>query len=169
MPSISWNFTSMISIVGGLDDAADEAGFDRQLAVAAVDQHQQRHARGPAVVEQRVERGAHGAAGVEHVIHQDDVLALHGKRDFGGVHDRLDLHGGKIVAIEVDIEDADRNLAVFEGLDLGRQALRQRHAAAADSDEGELVEIRSFPGFHGPAGPASGRFRTRSSAGLFRG
>ena len=30
---------------------------------------------------------------------------------------------------------------VFEALDLRRQPLRQRHAAAPDADEGELVEI----------------------------
>jgi hypothetical protein len=67
--------------VGGLHHAADEARLDGQLAVAAVDQHQQLHARRPAVVEQRVERGADGAAGVQHVVHQDDVLALHAKTE----------------------------------------------------------------------------------------
>ena len=47
----------------------------------------------------------------------------------------------EIVAVQIDIQNADRNLAVFERLDLGGQALRQRHAAAADADEGELVQI----------------------------
>ena len=75
MPSISWNFTSMISSVGGLHGAADVARFDGQLAVAAVDQHQQLHARRAPVIEQRVERGADRAAGVQHVVHQDDVFA----------------------------------------------------------------------------------------------
>ena len=62
IPSISWNFTSMISMSRGLHRAADEARLDRQLAMAAVDQHQQLHARRPAVIEQRVQRGANGAA-----------------------------------------------------------------------------------------------------------
>ena len=48
--------------VGGLHRAADEARLDRQFAVAAIDQHQQLHARRTAVVEQRVERGANRAA-----------------------------------------------------------------------------------------------------------
>ena len=83
MPSISWNFTSMISASRGLHHASHEARFDRQFAMAAVDQHQQLHPRRPAVIEQRVERGANGPAGVEHVVHQDDVLALHAERNFG--------------------------------------------------------------------------------------
>ena len=82
----------MISMSRGLHHAADEARFDGQLAMAAVDQHQQLHARRAAVVEQRVERGADGAAGVEHVVHQDDVFALHRKRDLGGADHRLDIH-----------------------------------------------------------------------------
>ena len=128
-------------VVGGLHRAADESRFDGQFAMAAVDQHQQLHARRAAVIEQRVERGADGAAGVQHVVHQDDVLALHGKRNFGGADHRLDADGGEVVAIEIDVENADRNGAVFERLDLGGQALRQRNAAAADADEGQLVEV----------------------------
>ena len=81
IPSISWNFTSMISLSRGLHHAADVAGLDGQLAVAAVDEHQQLHARRAAVVEQRVQRGAHGAAGVEHVVHEDDVLARARRRE----------------------------------------------------------------------------------------
>ena len=63
------------------------------------------------------------------------------KRNLGGADHRLDVHRAEIVAVEVDVEDADRNLAVFEALDLRRQPLRQRNAAAADADEGELIEV----------------------------
>ena len=150
-------------VVGGLDVAADELGFDGQLAVAAIDQHQQVDARRAAVIEQSVERGADGAAGVEHVVHQDDVFALDGEGDLGGADDGLDVDGGEVVAVEIDIEDADRHGAVFERFDFPRQALRQGHAAAADADEGEAVEVRDFSrGFRAPAGPACGRFPRRS-------
>ena len=37
---------------------ADVVGADRQLAVAAVDEHRELHGPGPAELEQRVERGA---------------------------------------------------------------------------------------------------------------
>ena len=69
----------MISIVGGLHGAADVPRFDRQFAMAAVDQHQQLHDGRTAVIEQRIERRADRAAGVKHVVHQDDLFALHGK------------------------------------------------------------------------------------------
>ncbi len=60
---------------GRLHMAADKAGLDGQLAMAAVDQHQQLYAPRPAVVKKRVERRAYGAAGVENIVDQDDVAA----------------------------------------------------------------------------------------------
>src|SRR4051794_25278350 len=62
--------------VGGLDGASDIARFDRQLAMSAIDEHQQLHARRASLLEEAIERGADGAAGVQHVVHQDDVLAF---------------------------------------------------------------------------------------------
>ena len=49
--------------------------------------------------------------------------------------------GAEVVAIEIDVEDADRNLALFQRLDLGREPLRQRHAAPADADERQLIQV----------------------------
>jgi hypothetical protein len=42
--------------------AADEAGFDREFAVAAVDEHQQVDPGGTPVIEERVQRGANRAS-----------------------------------------------------------------------------------------------------------
>ena len=127
--------------VRGLHHAPDEAGLDGQLAMAAVDQRQQLHPRRAPVIEQRVESRADGAAGVEHIVHQDDVLALHRKGDLGGAHHRLDIHGREIVAVQIDIEDAHRNPAFFERLDLPGQPLRQGNAAAADPDKSQQVQV----------------------------
>ena len=71
-------------------------------------------------------------------------LPVTGERNVGGVHHRLLADGGEIVAIEIDIQNADRNFALFERFDLASQSLRQRHAAAADADERQLVQIRGF-------------------------
>src|SRR4051812_30245876 len=49
--------------IGGLDGASDVSRFDRQLAMPAIDEHQQLHARGTALFEQPVQRGADGATG----------------------------------------------------------------------------------------------------------
>jgi len=82
--------------------------------MAAVDEDSQLHAARTAVIEEGVERGADGAAGVEHVVHQDDVLAFDAELDVGRTDDGLDADSAEVVAVEVDIEDADRNLPVFE-------------------------------------------------------
>ena len=49
---------------------ADVVGADRQLAVAAVDQHGQPDGAGPAEVAEGVQRGPHGTAGEQHVVDQ---------------------------------------------------------------------------------------------------
>ena len=64
-----------------------------------------------------------------------------GEVDFGGVDDGLDADGGEVVAVEVDVEDADGDFAIFERFDFRGEALGEGHAAAADADEGELIEI----------------------------
>ncbi len=56
--------------------------------------------------------------------------------------------GGQVVAIEVDVEDSDRDLAVFERRNFGREALRQRNSAPPDADKCQLVEVfRVFEDF----------------------
>ena len=117
MPSISLNFTSMISLADGLHHAADVARFDGQFAMAAVDQHQQLHARRASLIEQRVERRADGAAGIEHVVHQNHVLAGDWERDVGRVQHRLMRDRGKVVTVEIDVENSDRNLAMLQRFD----------------------------------------------------
>ena len=102
--------------------------------MAAIDQDQQLHARRAAVIEQSVERSANGTAGIKHVIHQDDLFALHGEMYFGAVEDRLDVDGAQIVTIEIDVEKSDRDFSPFERFDFGGEPLRERNPAPADSD-----------------------------------
>src|SRR4051812_41248411 len=52
-------------------------GLHRQFAPTAIDEHRELHTRRPAVVEEFVEHGADRAAGVEHIVEQDDVRAVH--------------------------------------------------------------------------------------------
>ena len=49
---------------------ADVVRLDRQLAVSAIDQHDELNRLRPAEVDQRVERGANRPAGIEHVVHE---------------------------------------------------------------------------------------------------
>src|ERR1700733_4692189 len=91
------NFDDLIG--AGLNHASDVAGFDGQLAPAAIDQDQQLNTRWTSLVEQGIQRGADGPAGVKHVVDQDDVLAGDREVDFRRVMDRLFGYGGKVVAI----------------------------------------------------------------------
>ena len=82
-----------------------------QLAVAAVDEHGEPHVAGPAEVVERVERGADGAAGEEHVVDEDDDLAV----DAAGRHRRLVRAAGgllaQVVAVHRDVERRRRRPA----------------------------------------------------------
>ena len=51
-------------------------GPDGQLAMAAVNDDRQAHRIGAAVVHERVKRGTDGTAREQHVVYQDDCLAL---------------------------------------------------------------------------------------------
>jgi hypothetical protein len=64
--------------VAGRQVLADVVGPDRQLAVAAVDEHGQSHRARTAQIGERVEGCADGAPGVEHVVDEDDDLVVDG-------------------------------------------------------------------------------------------
>ena len=91
------------------DGAAGEGALDRQLAVAAIDQDQQLHAPGTAVIEEGVERGADGAAGIEDVVHEDDVAAGDVAADGADGDGGTGACGGEVVAVEADVEDTGLN------------------------------------------------------------
>src|SRR5579885_1312056 len=137
---VEFHFDDLVR--GGLHPPAGVTGLNGQLAMAAINQNQQLHARGPAVIEQGVERGPDGAAGVQHVVHQNDVAAGDRERDFGAVdHGRLP-DRGKIVAIQVDVENADGNFALLQRFNFLGKPLRQGNAPAADADKRQTVQIR---------------------------
>src|SRR5262245_44610702 len=89
---------------------ADVLRADRQLAAAAVGEHDQRDAGRPAVVEQLVHRRAHRAAGIEHVVHQEQLAAVDVERDLGALGVVLQAARGVVVAVEGDVHQAERAL-----------------------------------------------------------
>src|SRR6185436_16205151 len=96
--------------VGNLDFRADMLGADRQLPAAAVGEHDQRDARRPAVVEQLVHRRADGAAAEEHVVHQQQLRAVHVERDGRAFRIVLQPARGIVVAVESDVHQPERRL-----------------------------------------------------------
>ena len=123
---------------------AHVVGADRQLAVAAVGQHGQLHAVGAAVVEQGVDRGADRAAGVEHVVHQHDGHAVEGEVDVRVEDHRLAFGpaGRDVVAVEGDVEVAERHRGVDEALHALSQARRYDRAAPVDAHHGDAFATR---------------------------
>ena len=111
-PSISSRRTLTRSLERGRQVLADVVGAERQLAVAAVAEDGELDPLRAAVVEEGVDRGAHGAAGEEDVVDEDDGALAEVEVDVGGVDDRL--RGGRlgadVVAVEGDVEVADRQL-----------------------------------------------------------
>jgi hypothetical protein len=63
-------------------------------------------------------------------------------RDVGEPDERLrpDRVPHQVVAVERDVEDADRHVGAGDLVDGGGQAPGQRHAAGADADEGQLLD-----------------------------
>ena len=117
---------------------AHEVGTDRQLAVAAVDEDRELDRAGPAELGERVHRGADGAARVEHVVdeHHDPAGDVDG--DLGGAR------GGHraeadVVAVEGDVECADRDLEVLELRDGGGEAAGDGETPGVEAHEHHVV------------------------------
>ena len=127
-------------------------GLDGQLAMAAVDQHGQLHAARPAMVEERVQRGADGAAGVEHIVADHHVAALHIEADRSRRNHRANAGRGEIVAVKLDIEHARVHGPLFDAGDQLAQPFRQRNAAALDPHQGQILAAVAL--FHDLVGQA---------------
>ena len=132
---------------GGRQVLADVVGADRQLAVAAVDDHGELDARGAAVVEERLDRRADRAAGVEDVVDEHDGAALEREVELRLAHDRLRVQrslaaaDAHVVAVEGDVDGAELGRLAGALLDQAREPLRDRDAARLDPDERDLAEI----------------------------
>ena len=115
--------------------------------MAAVGEHGELHARGPAVVEERLDGGADRASGVEDVVDEDARHPLERELERGRADDRLRVQRRlaaahlDVVAVEGDVELAERKLDAGALGDQPAEALRERDAAAVDADERDLVEV----------------------------
>ena len=117
---------------------ADVVGADRQLAVPAVDHHRQLHRAGSSELGQRVEGGAHRAAGEEDVVDEHDRLAGEVDRHLGRP-ERLHRPQPDVVAVEGDVERADRHRDALDLLDGRRQALGDRQTPGVEADEEDVA------------------------------
>src|SRR5574343_1007139 len=111
----------------------------RQLAPTTVGQHGQFDGRRTAVIEQLVDCRPRRAPGVEHIIDQDDVTTFDIERDHRRPALRVQPLGGKIVAVEGNIDQAD----LLGQAEQFPQALGNPGTAAVDTDQrGVLRQLR---------------------------
>ena len=94
--------------------SADVVGAQRQFAVTAVDEHRELHRCRAAEVAQRVEGGADGAPRIEDVIDKDDDRAVDTAGGHHGALERPVRFVAQIVAVQGDVEIADRNIGTGE-------------------------------------------------------
>ena len=87
---------------------AHEVGPDGELAMPAVHHHRQADRPRPAVIGQRVQGGADGAPGVEDVVDQDHGPVGDLGTEVGALDDRGVGQPGQVVAVEGDVQRADR-------------------------------------------------------------
>src|SRR5688572_8261584 len=110
---------------------ADELRGDRELASAAVDQCRKADTRRTPVIEELVHGGANRAAGIEHVVDEYERAAFDFERDVGALHVLVEPDGAVIVAVEGDVERAERNFEPQRCV----QAFGEPDAAGVDSDQ----------------------------------
>ena len=137
---------------------ADVVGADRKLAVAAVGEHRELHPLGSPVVEQRVDRRPGGAPGEQHVVDEHHGAPVEVEVEVGAVDDRLapGLAAVEVVAVEGDVEVAERHLGAGQLADQGVQAAAEDGAAGVDPDQGDGLRAARTRG-------SSRRSRARSA------
>ena len=118
--------SSVVGIVRPTNPASmGSSRWPRSIRTAELD------AARASVIEQGVQGGTSGAAGVEHVVHQDDVLVLdvelHGALAYLGAM----TDGREIVAVEGDVEGANRDFRFLDAAKDFREALGQGNAATS--------------------------------------
>ena len=126
---------------GGRQVLADEVGPDRKLAVPSVYEDRQADGARSAVVDERVHRGADRPAGEEHIVDEDHDTTVDRERDLRLTHDRCVADPGQVVAVERDVDRAQRDVNALVRPDRRLDARRERVAARANTDDGEMGKI----------------------------
>ena len=130
--------------VAGLNRAADELGFDRHFAMTAIDQDAQGDAAGAAEIEEAIHGCANGTPGVEDVVDEDEVHAINSEGDVRGLQDCLRRDFGEVVAVEGDVERADRDIDAINATHGPCDAFCEGHTTAANADERKVAGAATF-------------------------
>ena len=105
--------------------------------MTAVNENCQLDSARTAQVHNGVQSGADGATRVQDVVHQHDALAVDAEGNVGSV-DRGSEIGRIVIAIEADVQAAERNVDTLDLLDRLGELLCQKVAARDDADQSEV-------------------------------
>jgi hypothetical protein len=122
-------------LAGRRDVLADMIGTDRQLTMAAVDQHGQTDRLRSPEVDEGVHRGADRPARVQHVVDENDGPPIDAEREIRAFDDWLLRDEREVVAVEGDVECTDRDVDRFVLGDRFRDAAGQWDASTLDTDQ----------------------------------
>ena len=124
---------------------AHVVGADRELPVAAVDQHGQLDRARTAVFGQRVQRRAHRAPGHQHVVDQHDQRVVHAALGHLGGTERPGRLAAQVIAVQrgVDRSDGDRGTrpAAGELRDRRSQPPGQHRSSRRDADQHHVLGV----------------------------
>ena len=120
------------------------------MGSSTVHKDEKLHGLGPSVVKDGLQRGTDGAAGEEHVVHQHHVLVVKGRGNMRFTDGGPGVQGGPVVAVEVDVQRAERKLAAKLFFQHLAEAQGQIDAAPLDAQQHGLFAIAVA--FHDLAG-----------------
>ena len=106
--------------------------------MAAVDEHGELDHAGTTEVHDRIEGGADRPAGEQHVVHENDTLAVDVERHVRRVDLRREV-GEEVVAVEADIQTAEGNLDAFDIADLVDETAGDKIAPRNDADKRKIL------------------------------
>ena len=118
-----------------------EVRADRKLAMTTVDEDREAYRARAPVIHESVHCRADGATGEEHVVDEHDDTVVDGEGDLRLAHHRCVTDARQVVAIQGDIDRAEREIDAFVQTDGVADAGGERVAARADADDGEEREI----------------------------
>src|SRR5438105_7292222 len=105
--------------------------------MAPVEEDRKLDVRGSPKIDQRGDGGPNGAAGEDHLVDEHNSLSANVERHVGSAHSRTAFR--IVVAVQRDVELADRNLNALDLLDQRAQTLGKRRAAAQYSDQADIL------------------------------
>ena len=122
--------------LGRCDGLSHKVCSNGKLSVSTVDDHEQLHPAGSAVVHQLGERSVDRATSEQDIVHEDDPASGHIEVDVGLPEHWLLKTCIEVITIQRDVHKAQQGSDAAPLLDQSSETVGQRRTASDNSDEG---------------------------------